>query len=68
MAWRQSFKRCMRWYCPIANSVVYREFKIISAFLRSDVKAESLVERMRLYLRRKKADKKLMVSTSRVSE
>ncbi len=57
MAWRQSFKRCMRWDCPIANSVVYREFKLISACLRSGVKAQSLAERMRLYLQRKKLDK-----------
>ncbi|HXY50179.1 MAG TPA: hypothetical protein VEI01_12065 [Terriglobales bacterium] len=57
MAWRQSFKRCLPWACPIANSVVYREFKIISACLRSDVKAQSLVERIRLYLQRKKLDK-----------
>lgn len=57
MAWRQSFKRCIRWDCPYANSVEYRKFKIISAFLRSDLKGESLVERMRLYLQRKKLDK-----------
>lgn len=56
-AWRQSFKRCIRWDCPYANSVEYRKFKIISAFLRSNVKGESLVERMRLYLQRKKLDK-----------
>ena len=45
MAWRQSFKRCMAWECSFANSVMYREFKIISACLRSDLKAQSLVER-----------------------
>jgi len=58
MAWRQSFKRCMRWEHPnFANSVVYREFKVISAGLRADVKAGSQAERMRLYLQRKKVDK-----------
>ncbi len=57
MAWRQSFKRCMHWGCPIANSVVYREFKLISGCLRSGVKAQSLAEQMCLYLQRKKLDK-----------
>ncbi len=68
MAWRQSFKRCMRWDCSIANSVEYREFKIISVFLRSDVRAESLAERMRLYMQRKKLDKETKAPVAQLKQ
>lgn len=53
IAWRQSFKRCKAWKYRHAISIEYRELKLISAILRSDVRAESLVERIRLYLQRK---------------
>jgi len=53
MGWRQSSKRCVRWPCELANGLAYRQFKVIAACLRSDVKSHPLVERMRLFLQRK---------------
>lgn len=54
MAWRQSFKRCIKWPCEMANGLLYRQFKLIdSAFCRFKVETKSPVERMRLFLQRK---------------
>lgn len=52
MGWRQSYKRCGRSPCQIANGLLYRQFKTIARLFNSKVKAQSLVERMRLFLQR----------------
>jgi hypothetical protein len=57
MGWRQSFKRCRGRECQTVNGIAYRTFRIIqTAVSRSVDSSESLVDSIRTFLKKAKAE------------
>lgn len=55
IGWRQSFKRCKDWTCPLENGSAFRQFKMLSAALAKPCDGSvSTVERIQRVLLRSK--------------